>query len=74
MSRQVPPHHNFTGPGFERPAVMPECPAEAVGKRLERQFVRERRAARVGWFNLAKMTGRTVHDLRRDHDAGYRPC
>lgn len=70
MTRRCPPHHNADGPGFERPAVMPPCPAEVAARVYERALL----GAGVGWFNLAKMTGRTVHDLRRDHDRGYRAC
>lgn len=59
---------------YEKPAVMPDDPAEVAGRVAERRFVMERRHRGVGWFNLANMTGRTVHDLRRDYDLGYRPC
>jgi len=48
----------------ERPAIMPPDPAIVSEQRFEREFVREKRAARVSWFNIAKMTGKTVPYLQ----------
>lgn len=55
---------------YTRPAIMPPCPAEVAARSYERSQIKRG----IGWFALAQMTGRTVHDLRRDHDPDYRPC
>lgn len=60
-------HHNWSSPAYQRPAVMPEDPAKVACDRAERQFVRAKRAAGVGWQNIALMTGRTVEGLKRDY-------
>ncbi|MBJ7446832.1 MAG: hypothetical protein JHC81_04795 [Brevundimonas sp.] len=64
------PRRHTDGIVYSRPAIMPPCPAEVAARSYERTQI----ARGIGWFALAQMTGRTVHDLRRDHDAGYKPC
>lgn len=50
--------------GHERPAVITPDPALLSEKHYERQFVMERRAKGVSWFNISMMTGKTVPYLR----------
>lgn len=57
--------HTGSGPGFERPAVMPPDPAVAAHGQWELDFVRRKRAARVSWANIARMTGKAESALRR---------
>lgn len=63
-------HRNWDSPAYQRPAVMPEDEAKLAGARAEAAFVRSKRRAGVSWFNIARMTGRTVQDLKRDHGGG----
>ncbi len=62
--------HNWDSPAFQRPALMPEDPARLAGDRAEAAFVAAKRRAGVSWFNLMRMTGRTVEDLKRVHGGG----
>jgi len=63
-------HHDWSSAAFQPPTVKPEDPAMIAGARAEREFVRAKRAAGVSWFNLARMTGRTVEDLKRAYGGG----
>ena len=63
-------HHNWSSPAYQRPAVMPEDPANLACERAESRFVDAKRRAGVSWFNIARMTGRTVEELKRDHGGG----
>jgi hypothetical protein len=58
---------NWASPAYQRPAVMPEDPAKIACARAERMFVEGKRRAGVSWFNIARMTGRTVAELQRDY-------
>lgn len=47
-----------------RPAVITPDPALLSEKHYERQFVAEKRAKGVSWFNISMMTGKTVPYLK----------
>ena len=64
MLGQAPDRRADFEAGFERPSVMPADPALVMEHRFEREFVRAKRAAGVGWFNIANMTGKTVCYLK----------
>lgn len=47
-----------------RPSTLPPDPAIVSEQRHEREFVAAKRRAGVSWFNIAKMTGKTVPYLQ----------
>lgn len=55
--KKQPPGHYMTGVAYEPPADIGPNPADVVAARCEARFVRERRASRVSWSNIAKMLG-----------------
>lgn len=53
--------------GYDRPAMMPDDPADVASRRFETGFVCERRSHGVSWANIARMLGKAESDLRRDY-------
>lgn len=59
----------FKALAYERPAVIPDHPADVAARRFETGFVCERRSHGVSWANISRMLGKAESDLRRDHGA-----
>ncbi|MDP3405063.1 MAG: hypothetical protein Q8S03_10265 [Brevundimonas sp.] len=66
MRRTTPPTHTFATPVFQRPAVMPDDPADVAAVRFEERLVKVSRSGdrKVSWANLARMTGRSAEALK----------